>query len=61
MIKITNQKLIDFYKDLGIKNDLFFEPRSKFLYEIKYFGGSFYYNPVIKYSFNKIFALNLTK
>ena len=61
MIKINNQKLIDSCKNYNteIKNDLFFEPRSKFFYEIKYFGGTFYYIPVVKYSFTKTFALNL--
>ena len=61
MIKVSNQNLIDFCKNYnpGIKNALFFEPRSKFFYEIKYFGGTFYYNPVVKYSFDKTFALNL--
>ena len=67
MIKITNQNLIDFCKNhnTGIKNDLFFEPKSKFFYEIKYYTpsqgeiGTFYYIPIRKYSFNKTFALNL--
>ena len=67
MIKISNQNLIDFCKsyDPGIKNDLFFEPRSKFFYEIKYHipiqgeVGTFYYIPIRKYSFDKTFALNL--
>lgn len=67
MIKITNQKLIDFCKSYNpvIKNDLFFDPRSKFFYEIKYYTptqgevGTFYYTPIRKYSFDKTFALNL--
>jgi hypothetical protein len=60
MIKITNQQLISL---CGVKNDIFFEPRSKFLYQIKYYEpiqgqpGTFYYTPIMKYSYNKTFAL----
>lgn len=52
MIKISNQKIIDICQRT---NDIFFEPRSKFLYEIKYFGGGFYYVPIMKYSY-KLFT-----
>lgn len=63
MIKINNQKIIDFCNsyNTGIKNDIFFEPKSKYLYEIRYYilnhgeVGTFYYIPIVKYSFNKIF------
>ncbi len=64
MIKITDEKLIglcELYKtkkyNQGINGDVFFEKSSKFMYEKKFFGEGFFYSPIMKYSFTKMFAL----
>lgn len=65
MIKVNNKKLISFceqHKNKNnevIKGDIFFEISSKFIYEKKFFGEGFFYSPIMKYSFSKIFALKL--
>jgi hypothetical protein len=64
MIKVTDKRLIslcELYKtkkyNKGINGDLFFEISSKFIYEKKIFGEGFFYSPIMKYSFSKMFAL----